>query len=234
MEVKARAHAMRVQAHLTEVALQCLLECGITDTTLEDVAVRAGLAQGAVSAHFSDKSALISAAIEGLRWPLDIGEKLSHYRGHRQPLRLLYDRLCIQISRCIDTPGQWRRMTLVFSQCGYTEWPSIAIDRVLYLQESAIANLVHVLKFAKSRRQLRADIDVDSAARCLNALMTGVLSQNIGKPIDGIRINIRECLLNFLKCIEQKTEYQSNIVGNVHRTSRAKPTIVDWTYTSEG
>ena len=168
MELKARAHATRVQAHLTEVGLQCLLESGITDTTLEDVAVRAGLAQGVVYSHFSDMSALVAAAIDGLRWPLDIGVKLSRYRAHRQPLRLLSDQLCIQLSRCIDTPDQWRRIALAFRQCGYTGWSSNTIDRILYLQESGIANLVHVLKIAESNQQLRADIEVNCKAPAIS------------------------------------------------------------------
>jgi TetR/AcrR family transcriptional regulator, acrAB operon repressor len=206
MEVKARAHATRIQVHLTEVALQCILERGIADATLEDVALRAGLAQEAVCAKFSDKSALLVAAVDGLRWPLDIGVRFSRYRAHPQPLRLLYDQLSIQISRCIDAPDQWRRMALVFRQCDYTEWPSNAIERFLYLQESAISNLVHVLKIAKSRQQLRADIEVDPAARCLNAMVTGILSRNEIESKIYIKNDIIESLVNFFKCIEHLAE----------------------------
>ncbi len=176
MARQTRAGAALTRARVLEAAIEVFSERGIRAATLEDVAARAGVTRGAVYGHFSGKPALAAALIDGLRWPLDIGEDLAGYQAHPRPLRQLHAQLSTQMTRCRQTPSQWRVVTLVLRESGSEAWPKASSDHAMDLQEKAIAHLSGVMRMARERHQLRPDITPDAAARCLHAVGIGILS----------------------------------------------------------
>lgn len=82
MARQTRAGAALTRARVIEAAIEVVSERGIRAATLADVAARAGVTRGAVYGHFPGKPALVAAIIDGLLWPLDIGDDLAGYRAH--------------------------------------------------------------------------------------------------------------------------------------------------------
>ena len=56
----------RREAQLVDAALRCISTLGLRDTTVQDVATRAGMAVGSISQYFETKEALFTAALRAL------------------------------------------------------------------------------------------------------------------------------------------------------------------------
>ncbi|MGJ1582628.1 TetR family transcriptional regulator [Ralstonia solanacearum] len=230
MARQTRAGAAQTRARVIEAATEVFSERGLRAATPEEVAPRAGVTRGAVYGHFSGKPLLVAAIIDGLRWPLDVGEDLADYPSHPRPLRQLHVQLSAQMARCQQTPPQWQAVMLVLRESGYAAWPKASSDHALHLQENAVARLGDVMRLARQRHQLRLDIEPDAAARCLHAVGIGILLGHAGKRVRGMRIDIPQCLRLFFEGIENTAEGPSDtperhsrlaLDGARHRAPRA-------------
>ena len=56
----------RREAQLVDAALECISTLGLRDTTVQDVAARAGMAVGSISQYFESKELLFTAALQSL------------------------------------------------------------------------------------------------------------------------------------------------------------------------
>ncbi|MHA6907542.1 TetR family transcriptional regulator [Ralstonia pseudosolanacearum] len=153
---------------MIEAAIEVVSERGIRTATLADVAARAGVTRGAVYGHFPGKPALVAAIIDGLLWPLDIGDDLAGYRAHPRPLRRLHAQLSAQLTRCLQTPAQRHVVTLVLRESGYLACPD--------LEPEAAARCLHALGIGilsehASRRARGAQIEI---RQCLRLFFEGI------------------------------------------------------------
>lgn len=171
-----KAEADRTRTRVLEAALVAFAEGGVRATSLEDVAARAGVTRGAVYWHFADKAALVIELVEGVRWPLDIGDDVAAYEAHPQPLELLREQLCRQIERCMADPWQSRAVKIVLRHGVESELPAPAVARVEGALAETVWRLGRVMTIAHRRGQLRAGLRPASVARCLHAVGIGVLS----------------------------------------------------------
>ena len=70
----------RREAQLVDAALECIGTLGLRDTTVQDVAARAGMAVGSISQYFDSKELLFTAVLESLSeqfesaWRRGLGE----------------------------------------------------------------------------------------------------------------------------------------------------------------
>ncbi|AGH86914.1 TetR family transcriptional regulator [Ralstonia nicotianae] len=213
MARQTRAGAALTRARVIEAAIEVVSERGIRAATLADVAARAGVTRGAVYGHFPGKPALVAAIIDGLLWPLDIGDDLAGYRAHPRPLRRLHAQLSAQLTRCLQTPVQRHVVTLVLRESGYLACPAAAADHAMRLRDKAVASLGGVMGMARDRHQLRPDIEPDAAARCLHALGIGILSEHASRLARGVQIEIRQCLQLFFEGIERTAAGSSNLLA---------------------
>ncbi len=174
---RTRAEAQRTRSRVLEAALLAFAESGVRATTLEQVAARAGVTRGAVYWHFTDKGALVAELVEGLRWPLDIGDDMAVYEAHPQPLELLREQLCRQVERCMADPWQSRVVKIVLRQGVRLELPVDAVARVEGVLVDTVWRLARAMTIAQRRHHLRAGLHPDAAARCLHAVGIGILSE---------------------------------------------------------
>jgi AcrR family transcriptional regulator len=66
MNGRSAAHRNRRRKQLTDAALGCIASLGLRDTTVQDVARRAGMAVGSISQYFDSKEALYTAVLNAL------------------------------------------------------------------------------------------------------------------------------------------------------------------------
>ncbi|CAH0444289.1 HTH-type transcriptional repressor BepR [Ralstonia pseudosolanacearum] len=214
MARQTRAGAALTRARVIEAAIEVVSERGIRAATLADVAARAGVTRGAVYGHFPGKPALVAAIIDGLMWPLDIGDDLAGYRAHPRPLRplrRLHAQLSAQLTRCLQTPAQRHVVTLVLRESGYLACPAASADHAMRLRDKAVASLGGVMGMARDRHQLRPDLEPEAAARCLHALGIGILSEHASRRARGVPIEIRQCLRLFFEGIERAAAESSDL-----------------------
>jgi TetR/AcrR family transcriptional regulator, transcriptional repressor of bet genes len=63
---RSAAHRDRRRKQLTDAALGCIASLGLRDTTVQDVARRAGMAVGSINQYFDSKEALYAAVLNAL------------------------------------------------------------------------------------------------------------------------------------------------------------------------
>ncbi|MGO9038800.1 MAG: TetR family transcriptional regulator C-terminal domain-containing protein [Steroidobacteraceae bacterium] len=63
---RSAAHRDRRRKQLIDAALGCIASLGLRDTTVQDVARRAGMAVGSISQYFNSKEALYTAVLNSL------------------------------------------------------------------------------------------------------------------------------------------------------------------------
>ncbi len=63
---RSAAHRDRRRKQLTDAALGCIASLGLRDTTVQDVARRAGMAVGSINQYFNSKEALYTAVLNSL------------------------------------------------------------------------------------------------------------------------------------------------------------------------
>lgn len=202
---RTAAGAARTRQRVIDAAIEVFAQHGIHAATLEDVAAGAGVTRGAVYGHFRGKPAPVAAVLGGLRWPLDVGDDLCVYAAHPWPLRHLHAQLHSQLTQCAQDGAQWSVLSLVLRQTDCAQWPQPAINHITSLKVRAIANLGYVMRAARKRHQLRADMTPEAAARCLHAVGIGLLWEHAGALANGVHIDIQPCLRAFFDGIENIT-----------------------------
>lgn len=193
-----KAEAELTRSRIVEAALAAFAANGVRGTTLEDVAVRAGVTRGAVYWHFADKQALVSEVIARLEWPLDIGEDIEAYHAHPQPLQLLLQQLRQQMEHCVNAPSQWGTVKLVLRHSVRSELPSDSMTQVEHAMVETVRRLSRVMAIAHHRRQLRAGLSPMSVAHGLHAVGIGMLAQHAREAMHTQRQVSPLCLELFL------------------------------------
>lgn len=213
MARRTAAGAAQTRQRVIDAAIAVFAQHGVHAATLADVATRAGVTRGAVYGHFGGKPALVAAVLGRLRWPLDVGDDLCGYAVHPRPLQHLHTQLHSQLMQCTQDGMQWPVLSLVLRQTGCAQWPQPAIDHIASLKAHAIAKLGYVMRAARERNQLRADMAPEATARLLHAVGVGLLWEHADALTNGVHIDIPPCLRTFFDGIE-----------NIHQTAPRKAT----------
>ena len=71
-ERRERRRELR-ETQLIDAALDCISSLGMRDTTVQDVAERAGMAVGSISQYFESKEQLFTAALRVLSEEFEVG-----------------------------------------------------------------------------------------------------------------------------------------------------------------
>lgn len=76
MARRTKEQALATRSALLDAAEQLFHERGVSRTTLQDIAMAAGVTRGAVYWHFADKGALFNAMLERVLLPLEAADAL--------------------------------------------------------------------------------------------------------------------------------------------------------------
>lgn len=178
-----KTRAERTRADVMAAALQLFVQRGIRATTLEDIAIAAGVTRGAVYWHFPDKAALVHAIFERFVWPLDIGADLAVCRASLYPQRTLCHVLKQHMQACMDDPEQWRMMTLLLrfgSACDLQERLSCQFELMSAL---AVLRLAEVLGMPCLHGGLRPGLKPLEVARSVHGMALAILAEQIASPL---------------------------------------------------
>jgi TetR/AcrR family acrAB operon transcriptional repressor len=177
MARRTKQQAQQTRTRIVDAALAAFAEHGVRATTLEDVAVRAGVTRGAVYWHFANRPALVLEVISDLRWPLEIGADFDAYRRHPRPLALLQQNLYREIERCMNSPGQRQRVLLALDPHVRAELGAAALARIDREVAACEQGLERVAALAHQLGQLRAGLTPATVAHGLCAVGRAALSE---------------------------------------------------------
>lgn len=174
MARKTKAEAEATRQHLLDAAEQVFFENGVSGTSLDQIARRAGVTRGAVYWHFANKVSLLEALIQRVRLPLQqMLDELSGNCQESRPLDSLKRTLKEALLRC-ETPHMQRVYTIIIFRCEFFDQLSDECREHEYTEE---ANRIFTTQFSRAQKlgQLREGVCPQQAANTLYHFLNGLL-----------------------------------------------------------
>ena len=172
---RTRAEAEATREALLDAAEQEFLERGVSRTSLEHIARRAGVTRGAIYWHFKDKSDLFAAMVDRVRLPFaNMAEEYRREVGEEDPLGLLRN-LCHIAFGKLDENETYRNVySILLTRCEFTGDVNPAFERQLAIDAESLQRVEGDFRQARELGQLRADVEPRVAALALYSLMHGI------------------------------------------------------------
>jgi AcrR family transcriptional regulator len=160
---------------LFSAAIELIAEQGYSATTVEAIAERAGVAKGTVFYNFGSKEALFAALLEHSIGRLSEALAEAAAEGAR-PLERL-DAVVLGQLRFFEQYGPFARVLM--AEMWRTAWQ----DAVTQLREQALGVYARVLREAVAAGELRADLDVETAATAVfGMVLTVSIERRVTRP----------------------------------------------------
>lgn len=182
MARKTKAEAEATREHILDAAEQMFFQNGVSRTTLEKIAVAAGVTRGAIYWHFANKSALFSAMLDRIRLPFQ--QLLGQLDNEQQadPLAQLRDFLLQSLILITQSERHFRVLSIVFLRCEYIDELNPAVSRQEELDKATNAIISRAIQRAKAACMLQAGVDPDIAACAIHAYLGGLIRKHLLKP----------------------------------------------------
>lgn len=164
---RTSARTERTRQRLYDAAVQLIAEQGLTATTVDQIAERAGVAKGTVYYNFTGKAELFSGLLE--RGIDRLAETLRAAAYGRPPM----DALDAVVGAELGFIGEYEafaRMLLAETWRSGGDWQHAA----RLIRERAVEVVAGVLRDAVSAGELRADLDVGTAASAVFGMVLTV------------------------------------------------------------
>jgi len=182
---RTKEEALETRSRLLDAA-ECLFQSqGVSRTTLQDIALRAGATRGAVYWHFKDKADLFNAMMERGTLPLEVFFRLDNsVRGDRdaahdffnvEALEHIRSALVNILRQIVNDPQTRRVLEVATHKVEYTEEHQTIRLRHLSVRNEFLSQVAKGLNAAASQENLKKPLLGDMAAQGLHALVDGLL-----------------------------------------------------------
>ena len=148
---------------------------GVSRTSLNDIARKAGTSRGAIYWHFKDKADLFNAMMERVTLPLEQAFQNVARESGVAPLERVREAL-VGALHLIATDARTRRVFEVATQkVEYVDELQAVRLRHLTVRNEVIAQVEQGLKLAAANQQLTVCIPMSAAAQGLHAMVDGLI-----------------------------------------------------------
>lgn len=193
-ERRDAAHRRMIRAAIRLIARQ-----GYSQTTLAEVADEAGYSSGLVSHHFGSKDGLLRELIQriAVRFYEDQVRPAIESRSGLSALEAMID---VYLGELQLRP---ERMQALYVLMGEALGPLSEIrDVYVDLNRELRAGAAELIRRGSDEGEIRADIDVDTAAATYVALLRGIANQWITDPncmdLDAVRRGLKHAVRSYL------------------------------------
>jgi TetR/AcrR family transcriptional regulator, acrAB operon repressor len=173
---RTKQEAEQTRRRIMAAALRTFDRRGIARTTMEHIAVAAGVTRGAIYWHFTDKQALVAAIRDDVSLPLiDRADfTLLHDRA-RDPLERV-ERFLLDLFRTLNEDSRTRLTFAIMSfKCEYVGELESELDEYARKIERAREQLTEVYTEAQNRSELRSGLTPELAALETTVFLAGLM-----------------------------------------------------------
>jgi TetR/AcrR family acrAB operon transcriptional repressor len=176
MARRTKGEAEQTRNAILDAAEQVFNERGVARTSLEEIARAASVTRGAVYWHFRDKIALCEAMLQRVFLPQeDILERLATSDSDT-PLTDL-KKACCDALRLMARDRRRRRVaTILNHRCEYVEEMTAIMKRRWQCKDRMLSRSQLLFERARKLGQLAPHWPPPTAARALQALMSGLIA----------------------------------------------------------
>jgi TetR/AcrR family acrAB operon transcriptional repressor len=173
---RTKEEAAATREHLLDTAEAVFLVRGVSRASLQDIAAAAGLTRGAIYWHFKDKAELFIAMMDRVCLPCESASAATPAAGAALDA---VRRMVLQPLELVRDDERTRRVfTIAIHRTEY----SSELQAIRQRHEEAMADctreLAGLLRAAVRDGQLPAELDTETAAQVLFAMVDGLLTRS--------------------------------------------------------
>lgn len=182
MARKTKQQAQATRQHILDAAIREFSAKGVSNTSLNDIAIAAGVTRGAIYWHFKNKSDLFNEVWTKTESKISELELQYQAKFPNDPLRVLREILIYILIALVKDPRRRALLEIIFHKCEFVgEMEALIVARkALYLEGNS--RVESVLKVCIAHHQLPESLDVRIAAILLRAYMTGIMENWLFMP----------------------------------------------------
>ncbi|WP_297323704.1 TetR family transcriptional regulator [uncultured Bartonella sp.] len=207
---RTKTEASETRDAILDAAELAFLKKGVSKTSLNDIAERAGVTRGAIYFHFRDKPAIYNAIIDRIKFPQEELIAEVSCNDSVNPIDILEKSACSCLMRFAEDKHQQRVMTIITLRCEYVDEFSQMMMRLREAHDSMLNLFTRMLYVAQSRNMLADDWTPEDAARLLVCVVGGVLHEwlNSDKSFNLEQLGTR-LIRNQTKSLRKQTPWLS-------------------------
>lgn len=176
MARKTKENAELTRQQLIEAARQVFLARGVSRTTMEHIAVQAGVTRGAIYWHFNNKLDLFQAMREQVLLPLiDRMDDTLLVEGSEDPLTCIENFLCGTIQVLSDSVETREIYEIMMIKCEYVDEFATVLQQILSNCSGIFQKLRLVYERANVQNQLHPSHDSSQLAVDTHLFFIGLL-----------------------------------------------------------
>lgn len=172
---RTRQQARETRDQILDAAERLFAEHGVSRTSLEDIAMRAGCTRGAIYGHFRNKSDLFVAMTNRVMLPMEMLVAATADTAEPDPLGRIRQLLVYFLSKAVVEPHSRRVFEVLFTKCENTKDMVLVTERQHDAARNGRMYLERGLRNAIARGQLPCDLDTGRASSVVHAFLGGVL-----------------------------------------------------------
>lgn len=172
---RTRSEAAATREAILDAAEQEFLARGVSGTSLEHIARRAGVTRGAIYWHFKDKLDLFGAMIDRVRLPFsEVADAYRKEVASDDPIGLL-QQLCALALAKLDESEKYRNVyAILMNRCEFAGEMNPAFERQMEINQQNRRRVEAELQLARELGQVGAHVDPRIATLALHSLMHGI------------------------------------------------------------
>jgi TetR/AcrR family acrAB operon transcriptional repressor len=175
MARRTKEEAQATRNLILDTAEVVFHERGVARTTLNDIAMAAGLTRGAIYWHFKDKADLFNAMMKRVTLPLEETAHGSDAPSLDDPLAYMRDNFIQALHLTVNDPQVRRVFEIATHKVEYVDETRAVRDRHLATRDECLAHAERGIGLATRRGLLPRRIPAKSAALGLHALIDGLI-----------------------------------------------------------
>lgn len=195
---RTKEESLNTREALLDAAEALFAEQGVSRTSLQQIAERAGLTRGAVYWHFADKAALFNAMMERTTLPLEEAVRAMD-NAPEPPLDVLRRMAHNALERIAHDPRTRRVFDIATHKVEYVSELSAVRDRRLHVHGVCQSHVHACFVRAQALGHIRPDIDCALAAMTHHAQIDGLIQVWMLAPerFDLVQMGLRSVDLFF-------------------------------------
>jgi len=195
---RTKEESLNTREALLDAAEALFAEQGVSRTSLQQIAERAGLTRGAVYWHFADKASLFNAMMERTTLPLEEAVRAMD-NAPEPPLEVLRRMAHNALERIAHDPRTRRVFDIATHKVEYVDELSAVRDRHLRIHGLCQGHIHSCFERAQALGHIRPDIDCEVAAMTHHAQIDGLIQVWMLAPerFDLVQMGLRSVDLFF-------------------------------------
>ncbi|RYZ06561.1 MAG: TetR family transcriptional regulator [Comamonadaceae bacterium] len=178
---RTKEEALATRHRLLDAAELLFQTQGVSQTSLQQIASKAGATRGAIYWHFKDKADLFNAMMERVKMPLETFTRTIDVRG-QDPLQVIEASLCNALGLMISNPQVHRVFDVAIHKVEYAGEMLKVRERHLASRDACVVDFQRALRLAARRGRIRLPVPAAIAAQGLHALVSGVIQNWLLDP----------------------------------------------------